>query len=57
MVLMLLAIVVSGALALTDTERAAVVDIHNTYRQRVASGNEPNKDGTKLPTATDMNQI
>ncbi|KAH7702472.1 venom allergen-like protein vap-2, partial [Aphelenchoides avenae] len=43
--------------ALTDTERATVLDAHNNYRQSVASGNAPNKDGTKLPQAADMNKL
>lgn len=46
-----------GAMALTATERQAVVDAHNNYRQLVASGSETNKNGAKLQPAADMSKI
>jgi hypothetical protein len=39
---------------MTDEARQVVLDAHNRYRSIVARGQAANKNGTKLPTATNM---
>ncbi|KAI6198678.1 hypothetical protein M3Y96_00544900 [Aphelenchoides besseyi] len=43
--------------AMTDSLRSSVVSLHNHFRSVVALGQAENKNGTKLPTATNMNQV
>ncbi|KAH7708170.1 venom allergen-like protein vap-2, partial [Aphelenchoides avenae] len=40
---------VTGAAALTATERSAAQSSHNNYRTALANGQAPNNDGTTLP--------
>lgn len=42
---------------LTDTVRMVGLNAHNTLRSTVALGNAVNKNGTKLPKATNMLRV
>ncbi|KAH7702317.1 venom allergen-like protein vap-2 [Aphelenchoides avenae] len=53
-VLVLLCAFVSGALSLTDTERSAAKDAHNSYRSTLANGQAVNNDGTTLPQGANI---